>query len=77
MNLRQKINAQSAADNAAIRDRLYYKACNGGPCNQGRGICPSPEACRLPEDGTRVGIGLGLCAVCAVAVCAVIVMVFA
>lgn len=28
---------------------MAYPACSNGPCRQGRGICPSPDACRLPE----------------------------
>jgi hypothetical protein len=27
-----------------------YPACRNGPCRQSRGgLCPSPDACRLPE----------------------------
>lgn len=25
------------------------KCCNGGPCDQGRKPCPTPEACELEE----------------------------
>lgn len=75
-DLRARIEARSEEDRIALRERLNYAACNG-PCSQGRGACQTPEACQLPDDGSLVGIGLGLCAVCAVAVCAVIVMVFA
>ena len=28
---------------------IVFPACNDGPCRQGRGICPSPEACMVPE----------------------------
>lgn len=37
-----------------------YRACIGGPCEQGHKLCPSPEACRLPEPpDVSAGIAVG------------------
>lgn len=75
-DLRARIEARSEEDRLALRERLNYAACNG-PCAQGRGACPTPEACQLPDDGTMVGYGLAACAISAVVMCALLVMVFA
>lgn len=46
---------------------IHYPACQGGPCKQGRGICPTPIECQVPEyeepvprsrAGTWIVIGL-------------------
>lgn len=37
---------------------LDWPACNSGPCDQGRKVCPSPEACNLAE--ANVGYWLTL-----------------
>jgi hypothetical protein len=34
---------------AEAMEGAFYPACKGGPCKQGRRICPTPEACRIPE----------------------------
>lgn len=39
--------------------RISFAACAHGPCDQGRKLCPSPDACRLPESRfDREGAGL-------------------
>ena len=48
---------------AAITRPMSYPACADGPCKQGRKVCPSPEACQLPERDvgpSRGGWGLVL-----------------
>lgn len=49
-----------------------YSACRSGPCKQGRRICPSPEACQLPEkkysatrDFVWIVVGISLLALAA------------
>lgn len=32
-----------------VLDVIRYAACASGPCDQGRRLCPSPDACRLSE----------------------------
>ena len=76
MNLREKLNAADHANREHMRGRLMVQACTG-PCDQGRKLCPSPEACQLEDDGSELGFGLALCAVSAVAVLAALAVVFA
>lgn len=75
-DLRARIDERDAADREALHER-FARACTSNACRQGRTACPTPDACRLPADGSLVGFGLAACAVSAVAVLAVIVMVFA
>lgn len=42
---------------------VHYAACNSGPCRQGTALCPSPQACRVPErdvTGVRPGFIVAL-----------------
>ena len=45
-----------------------FAACQSGPCRQGRALCPSPDACRLPDDHGASAALLWLCIVLAVVV---------
>lgn len=53
--VRRIINAEPLAEREldtlerhrrAERYPIRYAACSDGPCDQGRKLCPSPEACR-------------------------------
>lgn len=68
---------EAQQDLVAERERVgrVFPACSG-PCNQGRRICITPEACRIPEHAlpsARVtALALAL-AFFIVAVCALVV----
>jgi len=33
----------------------HYSRCTGGPCDQGRKLCPTPEACCVASDTEAEG----------------------
>lgn len=38
---------------------VHWAACNDGPCQQGRRLCPTPMACQRPQDEDVVGARIG------------------
>ena len=57
-----------------IEDQPHsFPHCIGGPCDQGRKLCPTPQECRVIEDyqqsspEVRRRIILGLVGMCAIA----------